>query len=61
MKAIQVVGVVQAEPTSSLFELVGGETFERGLSCDRHENGKIHRAVRKMKDSSTGFGSLLYV
>lgn len=36
---VQMVGIVQTEAAARLFQLLGREAFERGLSGDWHEQG----------------------
>jgi hypothetical protein len=43
----QMVGIVEAETTAGQLELFIGQTFERGLGCDGHEDGELDKAMWK--------------
>jgi hypothetical protein len=53
-----VVGVVQAQATTSLFKLMRSQAFEGSLSCDRHEYGQWNGAMGQLEGSSTCLGDL---
>jgi hypothetical protein len=53
-----VVGVVQAQATASLFELMGSQAFKGSLSCNGHEDGQRNRAMGQLEGSSTCLGDL---
>ena len=52
------IGVVQAQATASLLELMGSQAFERSLGCNRHEDGQRNRAMGQLESSSTCLGDL---
>lgn len=54
----QMIGVVQAQATASLFELMRSQAFERSLGCNRHEDGQRNFAMGQLKSSSTCLGDL---
>lgn len=45
---VQMVGIVQTEAAARLFQLLGREAFERGLSGNWHEQGQLDGAMREM-------------
>ena len=50
------VGVTQDDFGSNRSYLVGGESFDRGLSCHRHERRRGYHAVGGVHLPSAGFG-----
>lgn len=54
----KVIGVVQTQVASRLSQLFRGETFQRGLSCNRLENRQRDRTMRQLQNRCSGFGSL---
>lgn len=52
------VGIVQTEAAARLFQLLGREAFERGLSGDWHEQGQLDGAMREMQCCRAGFRGL---
>lgn len=58
MFAIQMISVVQTEAATLVFKLVWRQALERGLRCDRHEDGQWDWAMRKVKRRSTCSGDL---
>lgn len=55
---VQMVGIVQTEAAARLFQLLGREAFERGLSSDWHEQGQLDGAMREMQCCRAGFRGL---
>lgn len=56
---VQMVGIVQTEAAARLFQLLGREAFERGLSGDWHEQGQLDGAMREMQYCRAGFRGLV--
>lgn len=54
----KVISVVQTQVASGLSQLFRGETFQRGLSGNRLENGQRDRTMRQLQNRCSGFGSL---
>ena len=55
---VQMVRVVQTQSASLVFELLGGEAFQRGLRRNGHEDGEGHRPVGQMKRGCARFRDL---
>lgn len=54
----EVVGVVEAETTADVLELLGGDAFERGLRGDGHEERGLDGAMGEREDGGASFGGL---
>jgi hypothetical protein len=57
--AIQMVRVVQTQPTPLLLKLVGREALERSLRRNGHEDGKGHSSMRQMERCCARLGDLV--
>lgn len=51
----QMVGIIETEHAASLFELVVGQTLERGLSRDGHEDREGDVAMGEVQGARAGF------
>ena len=56
---MQMIGVAQDDLGAGPPHLVGVQAADRALGADRHERGRVHRAVRQLEHSgpSEAFGS----
>ena len=55
---VQMICVVQTEPTSLVLKLVGSKALERSLGCNGHEYGEGHWAMGKVEGRSACSGDL---
>lgn len=45
IRCVQMIGIVQAKATPLVFQLLGSESFERGLGGHGHKDGERNGAV----------------
>jgi hypothetical protein len=56
--AVQMVGVVETQPTALVLELLGREALQRRLRGHGHEDGQRHRPVGQMERCCARLGDL---
>ena len=54
----QMVRVIEAQFASRLLQLLGGETFQRGLRRHGHKYGERNRSMGEVERCSACFGDL---